>query len=151
MYALIIAALFTSTFALACPDLSGTYAVCRSTTGQLSGASDLVVTQENTDEGTDYLMVSTNDETQEREYGPLIADGKLITAVGTDADTGMQVTTTIISTCGENDVLSKLAVSFGDMKVLDIAVQYFKVGNQLHQVTSGSTMQGPVNDTVICE
>ena len=75
---LLAVALMLSSFSAfaACPDLSGKYAVCRSTTGQSSGSTDMVVTQVTKNGVTTYTLVSTDDESQDRTTETLKADGK---------------------------------------------------------------------------
>lgn len=148
---LAIAALLVSSSAFACPNLAGTYASCRSTTGQTPGSTDMVVTQSVANKITTYDVSATNNETNERENETYRADGKINSQVFTDPDSGMTFETASKITCTATtlniDVNMKLngeAAGYANIKVA-------KVGSQL--IVDSTTFDGEqtIVEKEICE
>jgi hypothetical protein len=131
MRAFAVSLLLVSAPVLACPNLAGTYATCRSLTGQNPGQTDMIVTQKIQNKITTYDVSAINNETNEREYETYKADGRRNTQVITDEESGMTLETSSLITC----TTKALNIRF-DMKLDGYSVGYqtisvAKVGNQL--------------------
>lgn len=72
---LIVASILISTAAFSCPDLSGTYAFCRSKNNILIESTDLVVDQQILNGITHYSLSYLQDGMTDRDGYTLIADG----------------------------------------------------------------------------
>lgn len=60
-----VAMILVSTSALACPNLAGHYAICRSINGYSAGSTDMEVKQTVQNRITTYAVSATNAQTQE--------------------------------------------------------------------------------------
>lgn len=152
MRSLAIAALFITTSALACPDLSGTYAVCRSQTGNGSDSTDMVITQSVTNKITTYTVTSTDAETNERTTETLKADGKTVTASETDPESGITIQLSTNVACNGNKALNiNMKVIFNGEVASHVTTTVSKSGKTMTMVTKGTSMDEEINETVICE
>lgn len=146
----LIALALLSLPAFACPDLTGTYAACRSTTGTTTGSSDVVVTQRVLNGVTIYSVTSTDDETGERDTSEFPADGQTYTS--TETEEGYEVTTTANISCQGNNVVFAISSSIGGAPVLEMNASYSRVdARTMAQDLSGSVMGQPYEDRVICQ
>ncbi len=143
--------LMTSLSALACPELSGKYANCRSTTDQYTEATNLEVTQTLTNEITTYSLISRDDETQEETTEVVKANGKTTSTTVTDTDSGTTVKTYITGSCTSSAFSMRVAIYMDNEQVANVTTRYTKVGKQLHQQLTGTAMGEAVNDKIICE
>lgn len=146
-----IAALLISVSAFACPDLSGTYTVCRSQTGNTSGSTDMVITQAIQNKVTHYSITSTDPDTNERKTEVYKADGKLVSETVTDPDSGMSLTMSSMVKCVNNTVSLNMKVAMGGQQVANVTSVLSKSGKQLTTKTTGTNFGETVSETVICE
>jgi len=135
----------------ACPDLSGTYATCRSSTGATSGAIDMVVTQSNMANISVYKVTSTDPETHQRESEVFTADGKTVVNEEVDPNSGMRFSLSQRATCSATALTVESKASIQGTPIADLKTVVSKSGNILTIVTTGVTAEGPVNETELCE
>lgn len=151
MHFLVALALLVSSSVFACPNLAGTYATCRSTTGQTPGSTNMVVTQSVTNKITTYQVSATNNETNEREHEIYKADGKVNTQVISDPDSGTTLETSSRISCTAttlkiymNVKLNGEAAGFAEIKVV-------KVGSQLIVESMSFDGEETIVEKEICE
>lgn len=152
MRTLALIALVASTSAFACPDLAGTYAVCRSQTGNSAGSTNMVITQTTANKVTTYSVTSTDAETNERATETFKADGKTVSNTQTDPDSGitLQLATTV-SCVATSAVKINMVVKFNGEQAANIVQTISKSGKTLTMVATGNNMGEEINETVICE
>lgn len=140
-----------STSAFACPNLAGSYTVCRSTTGTTQGSSDVVVSQTVVNGATVYSLTSTDDETQERGSESVIADGQVRTVTETDAQTGLVIVTASQASCQGDALVLQSSSSIQGQEIANVTMTVTKNGNTLSQAVAGQAFGQPINDTVNCQ
>lgn len=143
-------ALLSSFSAFACPNLAGNYTSCRSTTGEASGSSDVVITQTVRNGATVYTMTSTDDETQERNTEEMIADGVDRTHVENDPNMG-EVRMSVRFTCAGQTLTGKQTVTVQGQAIADMNQTINKVGQTLQIGVYGMIFGADFSDTLICE
>lgn len=144
--------LLLSTSAMACPDLSGKYASCRSETGTSAGSSNVTVTQKLENRVTVITMTSTDNDTHEETTETYRADGKTVVARQTDPSSGMTAELATTVTCNANtslDIKMKLSVQGEELAVINSSVT--KSGKTLRMVSKSVSMGEVTNETIICE
>ena len=146
-----IAALFTSISAFACPDLSGTYAACRSQTGNTTGSTDVVITQAIQNKVTTYSMTTTDPDTNERKTETYRADGRIVSETITDPDSGMTISMSSVVKCVNNTVNLNMKVVMGGQPVANVTTVMSKTNKQLTMKMTGKNFDEPINETLICE
>ena len=148
---LTLAFVLTSASAFACPDLSGTYAACRSTTGSSAGSSEIVVSQSIDADGiTTYVMTSTGDEAHERKTESVVVNG--IPVSETDESQGFPITFTSVATCTGDESLDlngNIKVQGQDM--VTVLIQVTKANGVMTQTFTGSIMGQDVSDVQNCQ
>lgn len=131
----------------ACPQLAGTYLNCRSTTGNTSGVTDLVVTQQ----GVTYVVSGIENSTHERMTETFVANGMPLQNTRLIPRLNVRANTTITTTCeGQMLKATGFARSVG-MPVGDATVEVRRRGRGLEVRATGRLMGVPVSDTLICE
>jgi hypothetical protein len=151
MRTLALAALLISSSALACPDLSGTFAVCRSLVTNSTDMYDMTLSQSVSNGVTTYTMKSQDlmGNTIEETYK---ADGKTVTVTETDLDTGMLISLSTRASCQGTRALNiDMNLTFAGENAAKLNVVISKIGNKVTMVTTGTEMGETANDTVICE
>jgi len=149
-FAIVIALVSTSTFA--CPDLSGTYAACRSQTGNTSGSNDMVITQTVANKVTTYSVSSTDAETHERATETFKADGKTISNTQRDPDTGSTAEMATTVTCTGTSALNiTMVIKFNGQAIANMIQMISKSGKTLTMKATGNNMGEEINETTICE
>ncbi len=139
-----LVSILLSTSVLACPNLAGRYAACRSTTGATGGSSDVVITQRASGGVTTYTVVSTDDEDGTRETETMVADGRA------RSETSEGLTITMIATCPGNSLQVSVAAKQGNRDLGTVRTSSSKQGNEIRHVIRGRIMNQPINDTVVC-
>jgi hypothetical protein len=140
----------TSAFA-ACPDLSGKYPVCRSTTGQSSGSTDNVYTQKTVNGVTTYTMTSTSNDDHQTTTDSVQADGRIYTSTQTDPETNMTITMSQRYTCGNGTLLGSANISMQNEAIGNLNTVTTKAGKTLTMKMTGNLMGQDVSDSIICE
>lgn len=148
---IVIAGLFSSLSAMACPDLAGTYSTCRSITGNTSGSTDMVITQSTQNKVTTYTIVSTDSETNERETETYRADGKITSSTITDPDSGIVLTMSSVVKCAGYALNLNMKVNMSGQQVADMTSSMSKSNKQLTIKMTGSNFGEEINETLICE
>lgn len=148
---LAIAALLISSSAFACPNLSGTYASCRSTTGATPGSTDMVVKQSVTNNITTYDVSATNNETNERENEIYRADGKINTQVITDPDSGITLETSSKVYCTGTTLNIDMNVKLNGEVAGYANIKVAKVGSQLIVDSVNFDGEETIVEKEICE
>lgn len=142
---------FTSFSAIAaCPNLSGTYATCRSTTGAMSGLTDMVVTQKNVNGVTLYTMTSTDNESQERTTDEIVADGITHSDTTIDPELG-EVVGSFTYACSGPKLTGNVSVIASGSPLMEVNMEIQKKGSLLEMDYSGTAFGVGFSDTLICE
>lgn len=147
---LLIASLFVSSTAFACPNLAGKYASCRSTTGQTSGSSDVVITQGITNRITTFVVTMT-DENQDRSTHTYKADGKVTKEEIKDPDSDLVIQTLSTASCTNTAFTVKSEVKYGGEIAITLATKMYKNGKQLIIENSGYDGETNYSEKQICE
>ncbi len=134
----------------ACPNLAGTYATCRSTTGSIGGSTELVVTQNTTNGVTVYTFSSIDDETHERDADEMIADGKTRSETAQDPNYG-ELKASITYKCTGSSLVGNENLLMEGETFMDINHETTKSGNTLTRKYTGVVIGYPIEDTLICE
>lgn len=151
MRALFIALTLASTSAFACPQLAGTYKECRSTTGNSSGSTDMVVSQSVQNKVSTYTVTATNNDSQERETEIYKADGKAVVESIEDTDSGMIFQTSTVVSCSGNVLNINIDMKLNGMKIGYSKVKVSKNGKQLIIDSKNFDGEEEVTDKEICE
>src|SRR5688500_16803360 len=117
--------------ALACPELEGTYAVCRSQTGNSSGSANLIVKRSIQNGVTVYTAVSTDNESQETTESVYIADGKTRKTVEADPQTGMEIETTTKVKCAGKVMKVDVVMKLEDFPMITMSSSIHKEDSRL--------------------
>lgn len=147
MRSLVLASLFVSASAMACPDLSGTYPVCRSNTNS-NPDQNMVISQSVVDGVTVYSTTSTDSETGDVTTDTLAADGKEVVETSPD---GLPITLKYTASCTENALVMNLGMAIGADSIGTITASVTKEGNALVTRTTGTVMGEDVSEETICE
>ncbi len=147
MRSLVLASLFVSASAIACPDLSGSYPVCRSNNDS-NPDQNMVMTQEVVNGVTVYTSTSTDSETGETMTDTLTADGREVETTSPD---GMPITLKYTATCSGDALVLDLAASIGEDSIGTVKSSVTKEGNALVTRTTGNILGQDVTDETICE
>ncbi len=148
---LAVAALLVSSSAFACPNLSGTYANCRSTTGQTPGSTNMIVTQSVANKITTYEVSATNNETNERENETYRADGQINTQVISDPESGITLETSSKISCTDTTLTIDLNVKLNGQAAGYANIKVVKVGSQLIVDSTSFDGEETIVEKEICE
>jgi hypothetical protein len=152
MRSIVIATLLISSTAFACPDLAGTYAVCRSQTGASSGSTDMVITQQNLGSAAIYTVTSTDSETNVRQENSMNADGKLISASSTDPQSGMTFKFDTMVSCNSNKSVNvDMKIFVNGSQAASVTSDISKAGKTLTIKSHAVGPEGETSDVVICD
>lgn len=145
MRSLLLASLFISASAMACPDLSGTYAACKRADGTVTD-TDMVITQAVQSGVTVYSTTSTDAESGERSSDEVITNG----AVETETDES-GVTMSSSASCEGDAVTMNVGLQYQGQNLGSISVVTKKEGNALVSRSSGTLNGEAFEDMSICE
>jgi hypothetical protein len=148
MRSLFLATMFISVSAVACPDLSGSYPVCRTNSADSKPDQNMVMTQEVVNGVTVYTSTSTDSETNETITDTLAADGKEIEATSPD---GLPITLKYTASCADEALVLDLAASIGEERIGTVQSKITKEGNALVTRTTGNILGEDVTEETICE
>lgn len=151
MHLLALSFMMFSFTALACPQLKGNYATCRSTTGMLAGSSDMLVTQALQQGVTVYGITYTDDETRLRESFSYRADGRTYTESKVDPESGWVMQSIISSRCAGNTLKIKITDKLNGQIFAESSNDITRQGDRLIQKFKASLMGETLNDEVICQ
>lgn len=143
------ALLFSFSAIAACPNLSGTYASCKSNTGEVNAGPTISQTVSNG--VTTYTVLSIDEETGTEINEAYIADGVMRVETATDDETGMVLSLGTQATCTGNTLSLNVQVSSQDQNYANLHLKITKNGSQMTTITTGSTMGEEVNETEVCE
>ncbi len=136
-------ALATTTWA--CPNISGYYFQCRSSTGQQTGLEDVSITQAIQNRSSLYRLNAINQETQEREEMFYLADGR------TYSQTHGHTLTQTSASCRQNILVINTIVSVNRQIVSNLNTLASKNGGLLRIASSGLSNGRLITDVLICE
>lgn len=140
---------FTALSAIACPNLAGQYAVCRSTTGAVNGATDVIISQRIDNGVVIYTITTTDAETGERDTTEMAANGQIYTT-NEPTPEGVITTTSSLSCAGEElNLVSSSTFAGEEFATVDVAMT--RAGGALHQAFTGFVFGQPFEDILICE
>lgn len=145
MFALALASLLFTASAIACPNLSGRYKICKSQSGQMPASHDFQISQTNVF-GTQSFEISSIDDSGEKTSDTFKADGKLYEQEMTDGHTGMKLHFSSLTKCSGNslEITNKI---LNESLVITIAKQ----DNKLIQKVAGMNLGKTITDTIICQ
>lgn len=141
----------TSAFAVNCPNLTGKYLKCTSTTGETEGSSDFEVSQKLVNGYNHYTLSYIDDGTQERRTDLYKADGRTYVDSQQDPETGLTLKVDQRTTCGNGQVVSRSNIWLQNESLGSLTVTVTKSGKVLTQIVEGTMMGESVKDTVLCE
>ncbi len=151
MRALLFSSLFISMSAFAaCPDLSGSFKICKSNSDDSSPSTDMVITQVVKSGIMTYTVASTSAE-GERISEIYIADGKTRSQNQVDPETGLEFTFSQNVVCIGSSLKVKVGVKVPEQNIADLTMLATKTGQRLTMVTTGTMLEQPVSETEICE
>ena len=133
----------------ACPDLSSVTTVCRSSTGEISGNENQVITQEKSDGVTTYYFSA--DYGQAQVSKTYIADGKSRREMIVDQNSGITLLNATTITC-KDDALLEHTTSFIDGQFLGVMdVKTTMKSGVITRVFEGLRWGRDVDDTIVCQ
>lgn len=135
----------------ACPNLAGNYKTCRSSNPQNSTVTEANIEQKIVNKVHQFTFTSQEVSSEEARTDKYSADGKTHTVSETDQDTGITVRTSTNASCSGNALIIRMNATIEGEAFANITIQNTKVGNQMVQVYTGTTMGEAVNETITCE
>ncbi len=139
---------FISWTTYACPNLSGTYALCKSSAGD---SRNFVVTQNIVNRVTVYTLTGTNLETGDRTTETIRADGKIIVESGVDPETGMKWRQETTGWCEGSALKTRIRGLLDNEVVTNMESSMTRSGPRLITVTKGTVMDETFNSESVCE
>lgn len=149
MRSLVLASLFVSASAVACPDLSGNYPVCRSNVPDSTPDQNIVISQAVSNGVTTYTTSSTDSETGETTTESIAADGKVI-EVEANPD-GLPIAMKYSASCADNSLVMDVSLSVEGMDIGSAKSTLTKEGNALVTRTTGNILGEEIAEETICE
>lgn len=146
MRSLLLASLFVSASAMACPDLSGTYATCRQQSNGTITDTKMVITQAAQSGVTVYSTTSTDADSGERSTDEIITSG-----VATTMTDEIGITVTTSASCVGDAVVMSLNFQYQGQDLGTAQLETKKEGNALVSRTSGIINGESVEDVSVCE
>ncbi len=150
MRTLILTFAFISSSAFACPNLAGTYAQCKSDTGQMEETGKTVVTQASRGNITTYTVVTEDPTTHEQSTETYRTDGRVYSQTTMDQDTGISLVQKTSSTCVGDKLQINVTITIQNELFASLKTSVSKKDNTYVQETSGTSMGETINDTVTC-
>lgn len=149
MRALLAIAFLTST-ALACPDISGRYNVCVSSSGETGNSKDVVIEQKVINKIHNITITSTDEETQQRSSDSYKADGKTWMTKTTDPETGFVLVSHTSTTCNDQFISIKSSMTLNGEHMSTMNLKMTKINGELIQEISGDSLGSEISDKVNC-
>lgn len=151
MRLLLIGLIFSSSAFAACPDLSGKYANCRSTTGNMEAPPKIEVTQTIRNGITTYNLTTFESESEETNTDSYKADGKTYVQSTRDEDSGVTFTQATSASCVGDALNLNVKITVEREVFATYRTVITKSNGVLIQTTTGTSMEQPIDDVVICE
>jgi len=142
--------LLLSSEAFACPDLSGFYKNCQSTSPEGTSQSNVQIEQNVSNNIYQFIIRSTDSQTGDQSVEKYLADGKTRVSTLKDPDNGTVIKTQTTAACTNQSLNVKLYVSIDGETLASMDVKVTKQNGQLVQVFRGENMGEPVSETVTC-
>lgn len=150
MRSLLLLIAFVSLPTFACPNLTGNYKTCQSSSDP-DLAAEISVSQKVINKFVQYTFTHRDIQINDDRVEKYTADGKLKIVSDTDADTGITFKTETVSACTDNILNIKMKATLDAEVFANVTIKVFKEGNKLVQVFGGTSMGEEVKDTVTCE
>lgn len=154
MRLLLLSSLFISSTVLACPNLAGKYATCKTTSGEPTGTTDINVSQR-LDRGVTIYSIESknvNDSGEVTVSESFRADGKTVIATETDPDSGMTAELATTATCqGAKSLNLLMKLTINGEEIARVTTTVSKNGNSLMTVTKSVGAEGESVETVVCK
>ncbi len=151
MRLLALAMSFVSVSAFACPDLTGSYPICRMASGELTSTNDVIISQTELNGITTYSYASTDTADYQRVTVEITADGQPYSEDVTDPETNVTYTETSSVHCMGEILHIVINTSHQGQALGTTNVEVNKTRNQLIQKTYGSFMGHDFSETTVCE
>lgn len=135
---------------LACPNLSGSYKNCHSSSDP-ELATEIYISQKVVNKYMQFTFTHHDIQMNSDRVEKYTADGLLKIVSDTDTDTGITIQTETQATCTSNALNIKMKATLDSEMFADVTIKATKVENKLIQVFSGTSMDEEVKDTIICE
>lgn len=149
MRTLLAFALLTST-AFACPDISGKYNACISSSGDTANSKDILIEQKIINKIHNIIVTSTDSETQQRSTDTFKADGKKWITKTTDPETGFTLVTETNTSCIDQYLVIKTLMTLNGEELANMTVKMTKANGELIQEISGDSLGTEISDKVNC-
>lgn len=146
MRSLLLASLFVSASAMACPDLSGTYAACIQQSNGTVTDTDMVISQAVQSGVTVYTTTATDAESGERSTDEIVTSG-----VPTTMTDEFGITMTSRASCVGDTVVMSLNFQYQGQDLGTANLETKKEGNTLVSRTTGTLNGESIEDVSICE
>lgn len=150
MKALSLSILFAALPAWSCPQLSGSYKVCRSKNNILIESTDLTVKQSRGVDGHERFAISfLQDGTTERQSYELVANQVPVTESWV-SDTGVQFVGITTTSCDGNVLYLESVITADGEHWKTEHNQIFRRGSAMIQTSEGRVVEMPFRDTLTC-
>lgn len=143
--------IFAATSALSCPNLSGKYLECKSSANNETTSFDLQVWQTVRNGVTTFSVTSIDAQTNERVTESYIADGRIVSTSEEDPSTGMSIQLNQQAICSNINLTINNTVLLDGEPFAKFKTVVLKSGKKIIMETTGISMDGPINDKIICE
>jgi hypothetical protein len=140
----------TAFSAFACPELAGSYRTCHTANGEVELDYDVIVSQSVVNRVMIYSVTSTDSDTHERSSLDIIADGILRTEQIEIPELGAILDVSTQARCSGQTLVVNTTTRLNGAPAGTTTSLVSKVGEELHQETSGSFMGETVNELVVC-
>jgi hypothetical protein len=148
MRSLVLTSLLLSATAIACPDLSGSYPVCRSHDPEQKPDQNMVVTQTVENGVSIYNMTATDGETEQTVTQSFRADGRDYPQISYD---GPSIDVSYSTSCIGESLVVAVKISAQESSAGALTSTMTKEGNALITRTTGNVMGIEVSEETICE
>ena len=148
---LIIGLSFLTFNVIACPNLTGQFAECLSSTGEQSNSKNVRISQVLSRNITTYTISSHDDENEEEQTESFKADARIYLISERDADTGVLSEIKTKTRCvGEQLLINQKFVLDGEV-VADINRTIEKKDQKVIQSYSGTIGEETLSDVITCQ
>lgn len=148
----VIGVLLISATALACPQLAGTYKICKNQAGQVTSMTNLTISQDYVSGDVVYSISSTDRETGEVTSELFYANGVTSLASENDPESGAAIKTATTARCIGDALMADINISVASQSFMKASFNFSKIG---YAVVNKSTLTDEsgqsVTDVTTCE
>ena len=151
MRALLGMILLLSSPLYACPDLSGIYKNCQSTSSEGPSQSNVQIEQNLSQNIHQFIIRSTDATTGDQGVEKYLADGKTRVSTLKDPENGTIIKTQTLASCSNQSLNVKLHITIDGEALASMDVKMTKENGKLVQIYKGENMGEAVHETVTCD